>query len=129
MVLAKVVPSMSFDFDTMYCGSIKRGDIFVAKNNGKDTLVVVLQDTLLNERLRSVLVVPIEPYASKNKVFKNEVVLRAKDTGLGEDGLCPLYEITRLGREQMLSKKGEVSSDLLQALYTALDINLGRFRD
>ncbi len=127
--LVKTALSMPFDFDTMYCGAIKRGDIFIAQIEGVDTLVVVLQDTLLNERLSSVLVVPVEPYVNKNKVFKNEVVLKTKDTGLGEEGVCRLYEMTRLGREHLLAKKGEVSRGLLQALYEALDINLGRFRD
>jgi len=120
---------MPFDLDNMYCGAIKRGDIFLVVFSGKEQAVVVLQDSILNERLSTVVVVPIEPYKHGQTIFKNEVLLKAKETGFGEAGICMLHKIQPVSRQQMVAKKGEVAPEKLQDLYGALDINLGRFRD
>lgn len=119
---------MSFDFDAMYFGAIKRGDIFLCEMHKKKQLVVVLQDTVLNERLGTVVIAPIEPH-TQGKIFKNEVLLKASETGLDKDGLCSLFKIQSLSRHDFRAKKGEISAEILQMMYAALDINLGRFRD
>lgn len=119
---------MQFDFDAMYYGAVKRGDIFLSLIENKKQLVVVLQDTVLNERLGTVAVIPIEPYKG-GKVFKNETLLKVDDTGLDKDGLCSLFKLLPISRTALLAKKGEVQQEKLTELYQALDINLGRFRD
>lgn len=120
---------MDFDLDTMYCGAVKRGDIFLCRLEKKETAVVVLQDSILNERLPTVAVVPIEPHIASAPVFKNEIVLSAKETGFGGSGICMLHKMQPISRQYLVAKKGEVSKEKLAALYAALDINLGRFRD
>lgn len=120
---------MSFELDNMYCGAIKRGDIFLVAFDGKEQAVAVLQDNILNERLGTIIVVPIEPYKAGQKFFKNEVLLKEKETGFGVAGICMLHKIQPVNRTQMVAKKGELSQQKLQEFYKALDINLGRFRD
>ncbi len=120
---------MTFELDNMYCGAIKRGDIFLVSFSGKEQAVVVLQDSILNERLGTVIAVPIESYKHGQKIFKNEVLLKEKETGFGEAGICMLHKLQPVNRTQMVAKKGEVTKEKLQELYAALDVNLGRFRD
>lgn len=120
---------MDFDLDTMYCGAVKRGDIFLCHFAEKEQAVVVLQDSILNERLPTVTVVPIEPHTAGAPVFRNEVMLTAKETGFGGSGICMLHKTQPISRQCLIAKKGEVSDEKLQALYGALDVSLGRFRD
>ena len=124
-----------FDLDKMYCGAIRRGDIFLFDNNhlintqSREKAVVVLQDNILNEGLPTIVCVLIEPYKTDEDVFPNEVILKKEETGLGKDGICMLHKIITVDRINMISKKGELSQEKLQEIYKALDINLGRFRD
>ncbi len=121
---------MEFDLDKMYCGKIKRGDIFLADVGAqKEQAIVVMQDDILNERLPTVVVVPVEPHHKGQHVFKNEVLLTDKETGFGVTGLCMLHRLLTLDRRQLIAKKGEVSKEKLQELFHALDVNLGKFRD
>jgi len=120
---------MAFNLDKMYCGMVKRGDIFLGNFGNKEKVMVVLQDSILNERLSTVVVAPIEPHRDGQRVFKNEVLLPERETGLGQKGVCMLHKIQLASRTQMIAKKGEVSAVKLQDIYAALDINLGRFRD
>lgn len=121
---------MEFDLDKMYCGKIKRGDIFLVDvGNGAERVVVVVQDDILNERLPTVVAVPIEPHRKGQHIFKNEVLLGEKETGLGQSGICMLHRIFTIDRTQLIAKKGEVSKEKLMDMYHALDVNLGKFRD
>lgn len=119
----------ALELDLMYCGAIKRGDIFLCAIAGKEKPVVVLQDSILNERLSTLLVVPIESYKKGERVFKNEVILEKDHTGFGSIGICMLHRMQMVRREQMIAKKGELEKSKLHELYQALDVNLGRFRD
>lgn len=122
----------ALELDTMYCGAIKRGDIFLCSFGllaGEEKPVVVLQDSILNERLSTVLVVPVEQIKKGERVFKNEVLLEHADTGFGSVGVCMLHRLQMVRRERMIAKKGELTIAKLQELYHALDVNLGRFRD
>lgn len=119
----------ALELDAMYCGAIKRGDIFLCSFSGSEKPVVVLQDSILNERLSTLLVVPIEAYKKGERVFKNEVMLEKAHTGFGGSGICMLHRLQMVRREQMIAKKGELDKNKLHELYSALDINLGRFRD
>lgn len=119
-----------FDIDNMYCGAIRRGDIFLFEpKKGEEQAVVVLQDNVLNEGLSTVVCALLEPKEKNDRVFANEVLLEADETGLGEDALCKLYMIHTLDRRGMIAKKGELPVDRLLDIYRALDINCGRFRD
>lgn len=122
--------ALHFDLDNMYCGAIRRGDIFLfeSKQDG-ERAVVVLQDNVLNDGLPTVVCAPIEPAKKGTSVFANEVLLTKNETGLGQDGLCLLHKVCIADRRGLVAKKGELSSERLQEVYGALDITLGRFRD
>ena len=120
---------MVFDFDKMYCGAIRRGDVFLYEEKGKEKAVLVLQDSVLNDGLGTVVCVKIEPYKKGEEVFPNEVLLKKNETGLGKSGICMLHKMITLDRQIMIAKKGELKKEKLQDVYKALDINLGRFRD
>ena len=121
---------MQFDFENMYCGAIRRGDIFLLEGEKKEErAVLVLQENVLNDGLPSIVCAPIEPYRQHQDVFANEVLLPDGETGLGRDGICMLHRIFTADRHLMVSKKGELKKERLQEVYRALDITLGRFRD
>jgi len=120
---------MVFDFEKMYCGAIRRGDVFLCLHDKKELLVVVLQDHILNERLSTVVVAQILPHQAGDKIFKNEVFLKGTETGLGENGIGALHKIFTVDRRQMIAKKGELTKEKLQEVFEAMDINCGRFRD
>lgn len=120
---------MVFDLDKMYCGAIRRGDIFLCWQEKEEQPVVVLQDAILNERLSTVVVAQILSHQAGEKIFKNEVLLKATETGLGENGICALHKIFTVDRRQMIAKKGELTREKAQAVLEAMDINCGRFRD
>jgi len=120
---------MEFDLDKMYCGAIRRGDIFLFEDKNKKKAVVVLQEDILNQGLPSVVCALIEHYKNNEEVFPNEVLLKASETGLGKDGICMLHKLVTVERLRMTAKKGELTADRLQEIYQALDVNLGRFRD
>ncbi len=128
---------MNFDLDKMYCGKIRRGDIFLYEVAGdtsvraqdKEKAIVILQDDVLNEGLPTVVGASVEPYKKDEKIFVNEILLKSNETGLGKDGICMLHKIITTDRRLLIAKKGELKPEKLQAIYKALDANLGRFRD
>ena len=121
---------MEFDFDKMYCGAIRRGDIFLYENKaGKNETVVILQDNILNDGLPTVVCAFIKPHMKGDEVLANEVFLKKEEIGLGKDGICMLHKIFTVERKNLLAKKAELKSETLQEIYRALDVNLGRFRD
>lgn len=120
---------MDFDLDKMYCGAIRRGDIFLYDNDNKEKPVVVLQEDILNQGLPTIVCASIEPYEKGEEIFANEILLKDGETGLGADGICMLHKILTIDRRKIIAKKGELKSEKLQSIYQALDINLGRFRD
>lgn len=120
---------MKFDLDKMYCGAIRRGDIFLFNEGAVERPVIVLQEDILNQGLPTVVCASIEPYAKNEEIFSNEVLLKAEEIGLGKDGICMLHKIITIDRRHMIAKKGELKPEKLQEIYQALDVNLGRFRD
>ena len=120
---------MNFDLDKMYCGAIRRGDVFICEiDDKKERPVVVLQDNVLNEGMATVICAAVAPF-NGDEVLVNEVLLKKTETGLGKDSVCALHKIFTVDRRFMISKKGELKKDKLQEVYKALDISLGRFRD
>jgi mRNA-degrading endonuclease toxin of MazEF toxin-antitoxin module len=120
---------MEFEFEKMYYAAIKRGDIILADLNGKKTAVLILQDNVLNERISTVLAAIIKPLRKGEHVFKNEVSLSKRETGLGKAGVCLLHQLQPVDRTKLTAKKGEVGATKLQEIYKVLDLNLGRYRD
>lgn len=119
-----------FDFENMYCGLIRRGDVFLCElQPKKEVPVVVLQDTVLNGGLSSVVCAMIEPTRSHQDIAINEVLLHKDETGLGKESVCITHMVKTIDRQKFISKKGEVKGETLQNIYKALDITLGRFRD
>ncbi|PIR04283.1 MAG: hypothetical protein COV59_01450 [Candidatus Magasanikbacteria bacterium CG11_big_fil_rev_8_21_14_0_20_39_34] len=120
----------SFDIDNMYCGAIRRGDVFLCSHKkDEEQVVVVLQDNVLNEGLSTVVCAVVEPVDEESHVFANEVLLEEDEGGVGEKGICKLYKILTVDRRAMIAKKGELSTETLMKIYKAQDINCGRFRD
>lgn len=120
---------MQFDLDAVYCGAIKRGDILLIRENDTEETVIVVQDTILNERLATVLVIPIEILKPRETVYKNEFALTKAETGLGKAGLCRPYHLRAVDRHHIYIKRGELSLPRFKELLSVVDINLGRFRD
>ena len=120
---------MEFDLEKMYCGAVRRGDIFLYEDEGKEKAVLILQDSILNERLPSVVVAKVEPHETGERIFKNEVFLKSNETGLGANAVCKLYRVSTIDRRKLVAKKGELKKESLEKVFTALDLNLGRFRD
>ena len=120
---------MPFDLDKMYCGAVRRGDVFlVEEENGKQRAIVILQDNILNDGLPTVVCAPVAPY-EKGEIMVNEVLLKKSETGLGQNGICLLHKMMTCERERLVTKKGELKPEKLQEFFKALDVNLGRFRD
>lgn len=120
---------MDFDLDKMYCGAIRRGDVFLFEDKNKEKAVIVLQEDILNQGLPTVVCAVVEPFEKGEEIFPNEILLKAGETGLGKDGICMLHKVLTIDRRNMIAKKGELKSEKLQEIYKALDVNLGRFRD
>jgi mRNA-degrading endonuclease toxin of MazEF toxin-antitoxin module len=121
---------MYFDFDKMYCGAVRRGDIFLYERERhiKET-VLVLQENTLNDGLPTVICALVKPYRKGDEVFANEVLISKHELGVGVDGICMLHKIYTVPRELLVAKKGEIKIETLKSVFKALDINLGRFRD
>lgn len=120
---------MSYDLDKMYCGAIKRGEVFLVQKEHEEKLVVVVQDNILNERLATILAVPLEPHAEHEPVYRNELLLKPSETSLGRPTVCLAHQIQSIDRRHVLAKTGELTPERLQELYTVIDVNFGRFRD
>lgn len=115
--------------DNMYCGIIRRGDVFLYEHKpGELSPVVVLQDSVLNEGLPTVICAHIEVEKNHDDVV-TEVLLKKQETGLAKDGVCVLHHVDTIDRRLMIAKKGELPKEKLQFIYRALDVTLGRFRD
>ena len=120
---------MTPDFDKMYCGAISRGDIFLYKHKDEEKAAVVLQDTVLNGGLPSVVCAPVDFDKKEDEVFANEVLLKKEDTNSDIEGICMLHKIITVDRVNVFERKGSLSENKLKEIYLALDVNLGRFRD
>lgn len=119
-----------FDFENMYCGLIRRGDIFLCEiESKKEVPVVVLQDTVLNGGLSSVVCAFIEPIGLGHTLLINEVLLSKDETGLGKESVCVTHKVRAIDRQTFISKKGEVASETLKKIFCAFDMTLGRFRE
>jgi len=121
---------MQHDEDNMYCGAIRRGDVLLCiGEKGKEQLVVVLQDDVLNQTLPTIICAPIKLRKKGEEIFINEVLFKKHETGLGGDSVCFLHKILTIDRHQVIAKKAELKEERLQELYKAFDVTLGRFRD
>ena len=119
---------MKIDLDSIYCGSIKRGDIFLISGEA-DKIAVVVQDNILNERLSTVLAVPVSQHKEGAPTFKNELLLKPSETSLKKWALCLPHKLCAVDRHRLRAKTGELHPDRLQELFDVMDINFGRFRD
>ena len=120
---------MGFDFDKMYCGIIRRGDVILHESAGKELPAVILQDSVLNESISTVVCAPIIPHKKNQQVFVNEILLGADETGLGKDGVCMPHKMLAVDRRNIVSTKAELPNEKLQIIYDAVDTTFGRFRD
>jgi mRNA-degrading endonuclease toxin of MazEF toxin-antitoxin module len=120
---------MAYDLDKMYCGAIKRGEVFLVQKDHEEKLVVVVQDNILNERLATVLAVPVEPRHEQHPVYRNELGLKPSETSLGRPAVCVIHQLQPVDRRHVIAKTGELTPERLQELYEIMDVNFGRFRD
>lgn len=118
-----------YDLDKIYCAAVKRGEIFLMAADHQERLMVIVQDNILNERLSSVLAIPLEPHHNGRPIFKNELLLKPSETSLGAPAVCLPHQIEAVDRHRILAKTGELAPERLQELYQIFDVNLGRFRD
>jgi len=120
---------MTFFADNMYCGALKRGDIVMYEIDGEQRPALVLQDDVLNGGLPSVVCARLTVQKPKSQPVVTEVAIHKTSSGLGKNTLCQLHHIHTIERHIIRAKKGEVGSEILQEIFDALDISLGRFRD
>lgn len=121
---------MDFNFDKMYCGAVRRGDIFLyERESDTKEMVLILQDNVLNDGLPTVVCALIKSHKNGEEVFANEVLISKDEIGVGVDGICMLHKIYTVPRELLVAKKGEIKNKTLNLVFKSLDINLGRFRD
>ena len=121
---------MEDDFDKMYCGAIKRGDVLWCEiEKGKEGLVVALQDDVLDQSLPTVVCALIKPVEKNEEVLVNEVFLNKSELGVKKDGICMLHRIFTINRLKIFSEKGELKPERMKKIYWALDITLGKYRD
>ena len=113
---------MEYDLDKMYCGLIKRGDVFVCQHQEEERVVVVLQDRVLNSSLPTVICALVEFDKKNEKVFANEILLRDKELWLEQDGICMLHKVITVDRRSMLNKKAELKKGKLQEIYKASSV-------
>ena len=118
-----------YDLDKMYCGATKRGEMFLISGDHEERLVVVVQDNILNERLSTVLAIPLEPHPEHHPLFKNELLLKPSETSLARPAVCLVHRMEAIDRRRVLAKTGELSPERLQELFQIIDVNMGRFRD
>jgi len=67
---------MEFDLDKMYCGAIRRGNLFLYEDKNKEKPVVVLQEDILNQGLPTVVCTVVEPYSKGEKYFPMKFYLK-----------------------------------------------------
>lgn len=121
---------MSYDVDKMYCGQIERGDVFLCQHNGQEKTIVVLQDSVLNGGLPTILGAVVDfDNITDGQVFANEVLIEEDFFECKKSGVCLLHKVVTVDRRTVWHKCGSVSIEKLHEIYAALDVNLGRFRD
>lgn len=98
-------------------------------HDSEEKTVVVLQDTVLNSSLPTVVCAMVEFCPENEETFPNEIILSEKEMWTNSKGVCMLHKVVTVNRRSMFDKKGELNEKNLKMLYKALDNNLGRFRD
>ena len=121
--------AMSFDLDKMYCGAISRGDVVICEADGKEKVMVVLQDNILNDELSTVVCAPIESVKKGEETLINEVMLKSSEAGLDSDGICMPHKVVTISKKICIEKKSNIGKEKVNEIFRALDITLGRFRD
>jgi len=117
------------DFDQMYCGAIRRGDIVIFESDGREEVVLVLQDDILSQGLPTIIAAEIQPHRAGDEIMATEVLLNKKESGLGAPAVCRLHRLHTIDRRLVRAKKGEVEQKRMLEAWQALDNTLGRFRD
>tara|TARA_Y100000310_G_C20053861_1_gene521825 strand:- start:111 stop:482 length:372 start_codon:yes stop_codon:yes gene_type:complete len=120
---------MKQNIDNLYCGAIKQGDVLLCKYEDTQKHIVVLQDSLLNGSMPTVVGALLDLEKNDNENFVNEVCLTEEDLWKGASGVCMLHKIVTVERKTVYEKKGSLQNKNLKKVYSALDINLGKFRD
>jgi len=119
-----------FDLNQMYCGIIRRGDVFLYKDKtGGRELLLVLQDDFLNETLPTVVCAKVERLKKDEELFVNEFFLGKEEFSLPYDYIARLYKVGSYDRRGMVAKKVEMTNEQRKRMYKAFDIVCGRYRD
>ncbi len=88
--------------------------------------LVVLQGNALNRsRLATVVSVPLTSNIRWADAPGN-VLLRARSTGLPKDSVANVSQIIAVDRSSLTERTGRLSRNQLQAIFTGIDIVLGR---
>lgn len=71
----------------------------------------------------------VEFHDKFEKVLPNEIELDQGNIHNGKKGICMLHKIVTIDRRLIFEKLGELQTEVVNDVYKALDVNLGRFRD
>ncbi|MCC6807925.1 MAG: type II toxin-antitoxin system PemK/MazF family toxin [Deltaproteobacteria bacterium] len=88
-------------------------------------VVIVQCDALNRSRLATVLCIPVTTQL-KWAAAPGNVVLKAKDTGLNQDSVANVSQLTALDRVFLDGRIGRVGKRDLQRIFDGLDVALGR---
>ena len=108
---------------------MKRGDVYlvsldpvVGSETGKTRPAIVVQNDLANRSSPTVTVIPVTSKA--DRVFPFQVSLPAGEAGLERAGKALCEQIRTVSRQRLKRRLGQVPSQRLQEIRTALDRHL-----
>jgi mRNA interferase MazF len=81
-------------------------DPVVGSEQGKTRPVLVLSDTRLNQILPVVNVLPITSRKRNRRVYPNEALIPAGDSGLGVESIVLCYQIRTLDKQRLEKQLG-----------------------
>ena len=110
---------------------MKRGDVYYARLDpaegseqaGTRPVVIVSHDTI-NEYSSVILTVPCTTYRGQ-RVFRTQVLLRARDGGLEVDSVAMAEQARAIDKLRLTNLRGTVSAGALRQLERALLIAFG----
>ena len=112
---------------------ITQGDVFwadlldpIGSGPGFRRPVVVIQGDALNRsRLATVVCIPLTS-SLKWSAAPGNVLLPARNTGLGKDSVANVSQIVSLDRSILTEQTGRLSRKQIELLFSGIDVLLGR---
>lgn len=88
-------------------------------------VIVVQSDALNRSRIATVICIPLTSNL-RWSVAPGNVLIQAKQTGLGKDSVANVSQIVTIDREQLTDRIGKLSQRLVDSILSGIDLVLGR---